>query len=132
MNGMPRRPVGLRLVDGFLDDTLETWLHTVGVEEPLENVEIARAMKGVGNQVDVLVLTLAVEHGSHVPDAQLLRIFSLGHARRHREVYLLLRPVSTFSFRNFSATLRLGVAPAPRSRIRHPGKLGLLLLELLL
>ena len=44
MNGMPRRPVGLRLVDGFLDDALETWLHTVGVEEPLE---IARAMKGV-------------------------------------------------------------------------------------
>ena len=61
-----------------------------------------------------------------------LRTLSCGHARRHREVYLLLRPVSTFSFRNFSATLRLGVAPAPRSRIRHPGKLGLLLLELLL
>ena len=61
--------MGLRLVDGFLDDTLETWLHTVGVEEPLENVEIARAMKGVGNQVDVLVLILAIEHGSHVPDA---------------------------------------------------------------
>ena len=67
MDGMPSCPVALRHVDGVLHGALEERLHAVGlVQKPLE---VACALQGVRDEVDVVALAPALQHGGHVADA---------------------------------------------------------------
>ena len=95
MDGMPSCPVALRHVDGVLHGALEERLHAVGFVE--ETLKVARAMKGVGNHVDVLALAPVPLSTAAMCRTLSCSAFVFSATRAGTEVYMLRTPVSTFS-----------------------------------
>eukprot|EP00966_Prymnesium_polylepis_P121270 2802628-Prymnesium_polylepis.1 len=59
----------LSALERRLHDRLHEGLEARRLAEPLD---VSRAVEGLGDHVDAVVLTAALEHGRHVPDAMAL------------------------------------------------------------